>query len=109
MQKKYLPYLIERRGDRDKAKDGTRSPLIESTMRNCAGDGADGRGIVGRLHQAEKSTIRARAVHLLSREIRGRNGLDNGGSGGGDCMKLIAFALFASCIVQILRIGGSEK
>lgn len=90
------------------AKDGTHSPFTEPTMRNGAGDGANGRGIVGRLHQAEKPTIRAREVYLLSRKIRGRNGLDNGGSGGGDCMKLIAFALLAACIVQILRIGGER-
>lgn len=78
-------------------------------MRGGSGNGSHGRGIVGRLHQAEISAIRARALCLLSREIRARNGANDGGSGGGDSVKLIAFALLAACIMQIFRIGGNEK
>jgi hypothetical protein len=68
---------------------------------------------VGRLHQAPKPTIRAREVHLLSAQIRGRNGLDNGRSGGGDCVKIIilqiiTLALFVGCIYEIMTMGGED-
>ena len=82
-------------------------------MRGGAGNGANGRGIVGRLHQAEISAIRAREICLLSREIRAGNGLDVGRSGGGASVKLvilqiITFALFAACIYEIATMGGED-
>ena len=82
-------------------------------MRGCAGYGANGRGILGRIYQAKDGAIRAREICLLPRRVRKGGRADNGGSGGGDCVKIIilqviTFALFAACIYEIATMGGED-
>ena len=82
-------------------------------MRGGAGYGANGRGWLGRIYQAQISAIRAREICLLSRRVRKGGRADNGGSGGGASVKLIilqiiTFALFAACIYEIATMGGED-
>lgn len=59
---------------------------------------------MGRLHQAETRTIRAREIRLLSAQIRTGGGADDGTGGRGDVLMMEVFAgiaglLFAACVV----------
>ena len=83
-------------------------------MRSCADDGENGRGIVGRLHQAQNAAIRAREIRLLSAQIRTGGRADDGGSGGGDVLMMEFFAGFAclafvGCVCYVFYMVAEEQ